>query len=191
MDVDKVSKVDNTCSISLVNTQGPTEQTVSKNNNVEPVLFSLQTDCDETLQAQLTAGEFPEGVVWELISNKVIIGGTALGNPGVFQWEITIDNSIPSETIDATASVVLTGVFTIIEPVTITDQDFDGVDDSVDKCLDTPPGEAVDENGCGQTQLDDDNDGIFNFSTSALIPLKVHQLMPQGVHLLLIKMVMV
>ena len=35
-----------------------------------------QTDCDETLQAQLTAGEFPEGVVWELISDKVIIGGT-------------------------------------------------------------------------------------------------------------------
>ena len=28
---------------------------------------------------------------------------------------------------------------------------------------DTPLGEAVDENGCGQTQLDDDNDGVFNF----------------------------
>ena len=52
------------------------------------MLFSLQTDCDETLQAQLTAGEFPEGVVWELISDKVIIGGTALGNPGVFNGKL-------------------------------------------------------------------------------------------------------
>ena len=27
----------------------------------------------------------------------------------------------------------------------------------------TPLGDPVDENGCGQTQLDDDNDGVFNF----------------------------
>ncbi len=42
------------------------------------------------------------------------------------------------------------------------DQDGDGVSNNNDTCSDTPTGEAVDANGCGQSQLDTDSDGVFN-----------------------------
>lgn len=42
------------------------------------------------------------------------------------------------------------------------DSDGDGVTDDVDACPDTPAGEAVDANGCAQSQLDDDGDGVTN-----------------------------
>ena len=158
------SQLDNSdCTISLINSQGSTEQTITQYESVEPVLFQFETDCNEPLQAKLTAGEFPEGIIWELINNTILIGGTSLGSPGVFEWEITIDNSIPSETIDATTSYKINGKFTIVESNSTLDQDLDGIEDSLDQCPDTPAGESVDANGCGQTQLDDDNDGVVNF----------------------------
>ncbi len=42
------------------------------------------------------------------------------------------------------------------------DTDGDGVYDTNDLCPATPDGEAVDTNGCSQSQLDDDNDGVVN-----------------------------
>ena len=42
------------------------------------------------------------------------------------------------------------------------DEDGDGVYDSVDVCLGTPPGSSVDLDGCAQSQLDDDGDGVTN-----------------------------
>ncbi len=42
------------------------------------------------------------------------------------------------------------------------DIDNDLVLDSIDNCLNTPPGESVDQSGCGYSQLDDDGDGIAN-----------------------------
>lgn len=47
-------------------------------------------------------------------------------------------------------------------PVALTDADGDGVNDFDDLCPNTPVGEAVDVNGCSQSQLDDDNDGVKN-----------------------------
>ena len=49
------------------------------------------------------------------------------------------------------------------------DEDGDGVYDSVDLCLGTPIGSSVDLNGCAQSQLDDDEDGVTMISTCALI----------------------
>jgi surface protein len=40
------------------------------------------------------------------------------------------------------------------------DEDNDGVSDDVDECLNTPPDEEVDENGCSDSQIDSDGDGI-------------------------------
>ncbi|MDZ7605554.1 MAG: thrombospondin type 3 repeat-containing protein [Cyclobacteriaceae bacterium] len=40
------------------------------------------------------------------------------------------------------------------------DEDGDGVPDKKDKCPDTPPGVAVDENGC---PLDRDGDGVPDY----------------------------
>ena len=41
-----------------------------------------------------------------------------------------------------------------------TDDDGDGVSDDVDICPDTPNGEAVDANGCSDSQKDTDGDGV-------------------------------
>ncbi|SNR28624.1 Por secretion system C-terminal sorting domain-containing protein [Maribacter sedimenticola] len=43
-----------------------------------------------------------------------------------------------------------------------TDDDNDGVENTIDQCPNTPAGETVNSNGCSQSQLDDDNDGVFN-----------------------------
>ena len=40
------------------------------------------------------------------------------------------------------------------------DEDFDGVEDSIDNCPSTSLGSAVDSNGCDATQRDSDNDGV-------------------------------
>lgn len=40
------------------------------------------------------------------------------------------------------------------------DGDEDGIPDDVDDCLNTPPGEEVDENGCSSSQIDTDGDGV-------------------------------
>ncbi len=40
------------------------------------------------------------------------------------------------------------------------DEDNDGVSDDVDQCLNTPPGEDVDETGCSASQIDTDGDGV-------------------------------
>lgn len=46
--------------------------------------------------------------------------------------------------------------------VNIVDTDNDGISETIDLCPNTPSGEAVDSNGCGESQKDDDNDGVFN-----------------------------
>lgn len=44
----------------------------------------------------------------------------------------------------------------------VLDEDADGVPDSRDLCPNTPPGQAVDSNGCAWSQRDDDGDGVAN-----------------------------
>ena len=48
------------------------------------------------------------------------------------------------------------------------DTDGDGIFDAVDSCPDTPQGEAVDANGCSDSQKDDDSDGVTNGADSCL-----------------------
>ena len=53
--------------------------------------------------------------------------------------------------------------WTINEDVpTPTDTDGDGIIDDDDLCPNTPNGEAVNLDGCSESQLDDDGDGVFN-----------------------------
>ena len=53
------SQLDNSdCTISLINSQGSTEQTITQYESVEPVLFLFETDCNEPLQAKLTVVNF-------------------------------------------------------------------------------------------------------------------------------------
>ncbi|WP_428743057.1 leucine-rich repeat domain-containing protein [Tenacibaculum sp.] len=61
---------------------------------------------------------------------------------------------------------IVSGLILSSEPITlnvnIIDTDNDGVNDDIDKCLDTPAGESVNVDGCSDSQLDDDNDGVNN-----------------------------
>ncbi|MFT4928066.1 MAG: hypothetical protein ACI8WB_004181 [Phenylobacterium sp.] len=50
----------------------------------------------------------------------------------------------------------------VIPTFTLTDTDGDTVDDRFDSCEATPADDSIDENGCGVSQKDDDNDGIAN-----------------------------
>jgi len=49
-----------------------------------------------------------------------------------------------------------------IKQVEHNDYDDDGIKNEIDLCPYTPIGEIVDANGCSDSQLDDDNDGIVN-----------------------------
>ncbi|NOR28133.1 MAG: hypothetical protein GQ540_06350 [Lutibacter sp.] len=64
------------------------------------------------------------------------------------------------------ASVTDEGVviddFVIEELGVLADDDGDGVQNSLDLCAATPTGEAVDADGCSDSQLDDDGDGVLN-----------------------------
>ena len=43
---------------------------------------------------------------------------------------------------------------------------------SADSCPSTPAGESVDVNGCSQSQLDDDNDGVTQL---IVVPIRLRE----------------
>ena len=60
----------------------------------------------------------------------------------------------------------------VAPPVVVADEDADGIADTQDNCLSTPPGEAVDTQGCSASQLDTDSDGVSNLADiCALTPV--------------------
>lgn len=60
------------------------------------------------------------------------------------------------------SEIYVASVLNIKSNGVLQDNDADGIVDVFDKCLSTPAGETVNEDGCSQSQLDDDNDGITN-----------------------------
>ena len=55
------------------------------------------------------------------------------------------------------------GLRWVVESLTWSDTDGDGVINELDTlCPNTPAGEAVNEEGCSQSELDDDEDGVMN-----------------------------
>ena len=97
------------------------------------------------------------------------------GNNINFIWGSSVDNSFDArgnpnltciQVDNATYSTAnwtnkdITATFN--EDCSNVDSDNDGVFDNIDICLNTPTGEAVNENGCSESQVDTDNDGIFD-----------------------------
>ncbi|MEN8812549.1 MAG: thrombospondin type 3 repeat-containing protein, partial [Candidatus Arcticimaribacter sp.] len=160
----------NSCTISIVSAQGEANQTVEKMNIVQPYFVAIQTDCEQTLQARLSGGSFPPGVRWVFEQNNLAFSGyiETGAEEKVYDWEITIDNSVAASentsATNATTNLVFGGAITVIENTTTGtgDQDGDGVEDSIDFCPDTPAGTTVDTTGCpvNQTVSDQDGDGV-------------------------------
>jgi len=85
---------------------------------------------------------------------EVIGSGTDSVDMG-YQYE---DMPFSANEAVSTASFTILATYSVVAP----DSDSDGVANDVDECSDTPAGEAVDAQGCAQSQKDDDGDGVAN-----------------------------
>ncbi|MBB3063166.1 thrombospondin type 3 repeat-containing protein [Microbulbifer rhizosphaerae] len=75
----------------------------------------------------------------------------------------SLQNDLPAGQVSLSASVSDMAGNSATAAVAISiDSDGDGVADDKDLCPDTPAGEAVDSEGCSESQRDDDGDGVAN-----------------------------
>ena len=149
--------------------------TLCINAPIEPIIFTIDTNCNNTSIDTLIEG-LPPGVDYYLYLTpyekelvlygvpfipgsfevNMIITDTKNGVQKAFSGRIVIDNDCEQGDTATTTS-------------TFEDQDNDGIKDELDQCPDTKPGIAVDPKGCSADQQaaaylgDDDNDGVFNF----------------------------
>jgi len=91
-----------------------------------------------------------------------------IGRHGALDNDLTFDGDFAEIVIFNTAlnsdDLLSTGIY-LSDKYGLTtgyaaDADGDGVGDDADQCADTPDGEAVDANGCSDSQKDSDNDGV-------------------------------
>ena len=149
--------------------------TLCINAPMEPIIFTIDTNCNNTSIDTLIEG-LPPGVDYYLYLTpyekelvlygvpfipgsfevNMIITDTKNGVQKAFSGRIVIDNDCEQGDTATTTP-------------TFEDQDNDGIKDELDQCPDTKPGIAVDPKGCSADQQaaaylgDDDNDGVFNF----------------------------
>ena len=132
-------------------------------NNLQKVKFI------EYCQTPFGCADLPEITT---SSNNIVQGEsivlTSTSTVSTFLWS---DNSTlntlsvqPTSSTTYTLDITKNGV-TCQKSIFINvldDSDGDGVSDSLDKCLNTASGEAVDSDGCSECQKDVDGDGIVN-----------------------------
>ncbi len=91
-----------------------------------------------------------------------------IGRHGAIDNDLTFDGDFAEIIIFNTAlnadDLLSTGIY-LADKYNLTtgyavDADGDGVADDADQCADTPAGEAVDADGCSDSQKDSDNDGV-------------------------------
>ena len=91
-----------------------------------------------------------------------------IGRHGALDNDLTFDGDFAEIIIFNTAlnadDLLSTGIY-LSDKYGLTtgyaaDADGDGVGDDTDQCADTPAGEAVDADGCSDSQKDSDNDGV-------------------------------
>ena len=158
----------NSCTISGSLSSGSLNQTIEQYQPITDVVYTLSTDCPEELQINFNGSTnlLTSGLNISFENNTFQLSGTPQAwEAGTYDFSITIDNRVLGDTgevvTEATASHAINGSIEITAPLN-TDQDFDGVNDDIDECPDTPSGEAVDDKGCSDSQKDDDNDGVPN-----------------------------
>ena len=149
--------------------------TLCINTPMEPIIFTIDTNCNNTSIDTLVEG-LPPGVDYYLYltpyEKELVLYGVPF-IPGSFEVNLIITD------IKTAAQQALSGRIivendceesdTTTTTSTFEDQDNDGIQDELDQCPDTKPGTAVDPKGCSADQQeeaylgDDDNDGVFNF----------------------------
>ena len=128
-----------------------------------PVLFLVLTCSDDDdpekfiLSVAITPEEggsvSPDGGTFE---DGTLITLTAIPSEGYIFREWMGDLKSTQNPVSATMDRDMTITLVFVK----SDEDNDGVSDDVDQCLNTPPGEEVDETGCSSSQIDTDGDGV-------------------------------
>ena len=119
----------------------------------EPVLFSLTTAVSPEGSGTVSpaSGMFDEG-------ETLTITATPTQGFSFLEWSGDASGNTTPLQLTMTKNMSLTARF-LMEPQ---DADGDGVGDDTDQCPDTPAGETVDAEGCGDSQKDTDGDGVTN-----------------------------
>ena len=86
---------------------------------------------------------------------EIILTAVANQNYVFSRWNHLIDG----DTVNP-LSVIMNSDLTTVAVFLYVDDDKDGVGIEDDDCLNTPPGDSVNAQGCSTSQLDSDNDGV-------------------------------
>jgi hypothetical protein len=136
------------CSINA-DLQGTGLQLSTISTSGSTISIPFTTTCSGTLT--VTSTGLPMGMQMIFVNNIATISGTPTESvTGTYDYTIVAS-------VGGTASLTINGRL-LFSP----DVDNDGVEDQLDICPNTKPGDTVDENGCSLVQLDADLDGILN-----------------------------
>ena len=112
--------------------------------------LTTQVNPAETGSVFPSSGEYNEG-------DQVTVNATPNQNFQFVSWGGNGNGSNSNPLV-----VTINSNITLIAEFKLIDDDNDGLTDALDNCPDTPEGESVDENGCGDSQKDSDGDGIMD-----------------------------
>ena len=149
--------------------------TLCINTPMEPIIFTIDTNCNNTSIDTLVEG-LPPGVDYYLYltpyEKELVLYGVPF-IPGSFDVNLIITDTKNGAQQALSGRIIVENDCEESDTTTTTstfeDQDNDGIQDELDQCPDTKPGTAVDPKGCSADQQeeaylgDDDNDGVFNF----------------------------
>ena len=149
--------------------------TLCINTPMEPIIFTIDTNCNNTSIDTLVEG-LPPGVDYYLYltpyEKELVLYGVPF-IPGSFEVNLIITDTKNGAQQALSGRIIVENDCEESDNTTTTstfeDQDNDGIQDDLDQCPDTKPGTAVDPKGCSADQQeeaylgDDDNDGVFNF----------------------------
>jgi surface protein len=136
------------CSINA-DLQGTGLQLSTISTSGSTISIPFTTTCSGTLT--VTSTGLPMGMQMIFVNNIATISGTPTESvTGTYDYTIVAS-------VGGTASLTINGRL-LFSP----DVDNDGVEDQLDICPNTKPGDTVNENGCSLVQLDADLDGILN-----------------------------
>ena len=92
------------CTISGQNIGGGQSQTVTLTNAISDITFSVNSSCEENLQAE--AFGLPTGVIMSFSDNTAIISGTPTGQTGNYPYDVNWYSSTSTFTLGGTITVV-------------------------------------------------------------------------------------
>ncbi|SIR14322.1 T9SS type B sorting domain-containing protein [Maribacter ulvicola] len=116
------------------------------------------THNEDSITILLYADDDNDGVA----DTNTFLTSTTVGENTSLTWslQVTLSLTEPNNFVIIAEDDFGNRSLAVNVPTITIDTDNDGVPDNVDACANTPTGEAVDTNGCSDSQKDADNDGV-------------------------------